>query len=97
MNWLRKLLNKLYEEEETVIEYNFLKGEISKIVSDFVIYDRKIIDLEKFEIKGTKLMGNKLEIYIKPKKFNIPPPGPPEISTIKEDIVDSEPKQSSLN
>jgi hypothetical protein len=92
MNWIKKLLYKQYKENNSIVEYIFQEKEMSRIIADYIIYERKIIDLNEFIIDSYELKLNPtvLKIKIIPKDKNII--NPPQVNEIN-----ISPQQSSLN
>jgi hypothetical protein len=80
MSWIRKLLNVFYKEKHTFIKYQFGDNEVQKILGEYVVYDRKIINLNEYKVLGIQYFSQAgyMEIEIAPKELT-PPPPPPNI------------------
>ena len=94
-DWISKFIKLFYKDKVTVITYEFQDLEQINILARFLIYDRKIINADLYDIEeyGTKGNGNTFYFKIKPKEDKTPPP-PPK-NTI-ENSNNNQPHRSSL-
>ncbi len=101
ISWLRKLLNKGYTEKGNIVEYNFEELEILRILSDFLIYDRKIFNTDNVEIVHINFPSDKKSLQFTIKTIDkTPPPPPPDpiLPVIQNEIKsDIAPSSSSVN
>jgi hypothetical protein len=93
-DWIAKFIKLFYKDKVTVITYEFQNLEQINILARFLIHDRKIVNIDLYDIEeyGTSYNGT-FFFKIKPKEDNTPPP-PPK-NTI-ENSSDNQPHRSSL-
>ena len=75
---LKKILNKFYRENPTKVVYHFGNKEVVRILGDWVLRERQVINSELFDVENVALVGATLEFEIRPKGNTPPPPPPPQ-------------------
>jgi len=103
---LKRILKKFYKENETKVVYHFGDREVVRILGDWVLSQRRLINTDEFDVNSVSIVGNTLEFLIQPKEDTPPPPPPPHKDTppgsdgVKDDIKDTKsddaPQRSSL-
>ena len=93
MDWTKKFIKWFYKDKKTKITYELQNTERIDIIARFLIYERKIIDLDVYEVTEYGLENNNNIFYFKVKsKETTPPPPPPK--TI-ENLNDNQPHRAS--
>jgi len=103
MNWIQKILKKFYKEKVTTVVYEFKEDEISTILANYIINERKIINLDEFTIitfrnpkswDSTETKVLSMDIEISPKEPPIIPPPPPKSDNIVDEKTDFIPQRA---
>ena len=94
-DWISKFIKLFYKDKVTVITYEFQDLEAINILARFLIYDRKIVNADLYDIEeyGTRGTGSTFYFKIKLKEDKTPPPPP---NTPIENSNNNQPHRSSL-
>jgi hypothetical protein len=76
--WMQKFIKWFYKDKETVITYDFQKTESIDILARFLVHERKIINIDLYDVTeyGTRNNGATFFFKIKTKEDKMPPPPP---------------------
>lgn len=92
---IKRLLKKFYEDNDTKLTYHLGEREAVRIIGDYVLRERKIINTDEFDIVNINLIGyDKLEITVSPKKKTTPPP--PKDPIVPKESENDVPMRASL-
>jgi hypothetical protein len=94
---IKRILKKYYKENITLVVYHFGNKEAVRILGDWVLRERQLINTDLFDIESVKLVGDTIQFEIKDKVKTPPPPPPPNTTIPPEGPANDIDKKEDLN
>jgi len=93
--WAQKFIKWFYKDKETVITYDFQETESIDILARFLVNERKIINIDLYDVTAYGTRDHGTTFYFKIKTKEDKTPLPPPKNTI-ENLNDNQPHRASL-
>jgi hypothetical protein len=92
MDWGKRFISLFYKDKKTKVTYELQGTERIDIIARFLIHERKVVDLDIYEVAEYGLENNDKFYFIIKSKESTPPPPPPKTT---ENVNDNQPHRAS--